>query len=271
VYHGLWGNAPFQYRSRDGVHPLQMLPTVPEWYLVLGILFSLTILGVFWTPLRLTAPILAVGLIFSTLHAFMASRSSSYRPALTARHLRLGRRGLTMWLHLLQPLARLAGRLGAGLTPWRRAPASGFVMPRPRTMKFWLERRQASEAVVQSLEASLLTQGAGVSRGGDYDRWDLEARGGLFGTVRIFALVEDHGAGRQLVRIRLLPRWSIGAAFGTAFSIVLAFAAGRDGAWIAAAALGAAAGVLALRAVYDSATTTAAALRAVDAALSERT
>ena len=46
---------------------------------------------------------------------------------------------MTATLFLLQPLARLAGRLRNGLSPWRRRLRPGAAWPRPRTVKVWSE------------------------------------------------------------------------------------------------------------------------------------
>jgi hypothetical protein len=60
-----------------------------------------------------------------------------------------------------------------------------------------------------------------VRRGGDFDHWDLEARSGMFTTVRALLGIEEHGTGRQLIRVRLWPRaarltlvvlWTLGSA-----------------------------------------------------------
>jgi hypothetical protein len=50
--------------------------------------------------------------------------------------------------------------------------------------------------------------GAVVLHGGHYDQWDLEARGGFFGSSRLLMAVEDTGSGTQLVRVRAWPRCS---------------------------------------------------------------
>ena len=44
-----------------------------------------------------------------------------------------------------------------------------------------------------------------VTRGGSYDAWDLQVRGGVFGKVRINLVAEEHGSSRQLIRVRV-PR-----------------------------------------------------------------
>ena len=72
-----------------------------------------------------------------------------------------------------------------------------------------------------------------VKKGGDFDRWDLEIRGGLLGCVRAVAMIEEHGAGKQLFRLRAwpqIPRPAIGLLF---FWVFFAALAAYDQAWLA--------------------------------------
>ena len=46
-----------------------------------------------------------------------------------------------------------------------------------------IEKMSVAERL-QAIEASLRARGARVRRGGAYDRWDLEVRGGLLGAAR---------------------------------------------------------------------------------------
>jgi hypothetical protein len=109
-------------------------------------------------------------------------------------------------LHLMQPIARLAGRIGRGLTPWRRRGVAGFCFPWKRNHQIWSETWQAPEERLAALEGALRERGASVRRGGDFDRWDLELRAGLLGSVRIDLVCEEHGQGKQLVRVRIWPK-----------------------------------------------------------------
>jgi hypothetical protein len=88
-----------------------------------------------------------------------------------------------------------------------------------------------------ALEAQLRAQGALLLHGGAWDRWDIEARFGTLGSARLRVAVEEHGQGRQLVRVHAWPRASalilaVSAVFGS-----LALVAGLDGAGSAALAL----------------------------------
>src|SRR5204863_9312235 len=121
---------------------------------------------------------------------------------------RLKQRGLTACLYVLQPVARLWGRVRHGLTPWRWRGALCFVWPRTRSFATWSERWQDGSERLQSLEAAIRALGALVVRGGECDRWDTEVRGGILGGVRVVAAVEDHGGAQQTGGLRALPRCS---------------------------------------------------------------
>src|SRR5439155_14605560 len=165
-------------------------------------------------------------------------------------------RATTALLYMLQPLARLAGRLRHGLAPWRRRTASAWAMPRPRTSSIWNERWKSPEDRLQQLEDELRREGCVVRHGGEYDRWDLQIRGGMLGAARVRMAVEEHGSGRQLVRYRSWPRWSrSGLAITTVFA-ALALGAALDGAWVACSVLGAISLIFTLSAIRDCGTAT---------------
>jgi O-antigen biosynthesis protein len=114
-------------------------------------------------------------------------------------------RAVTALLYLLQPIARLVGRLRSGLTPWRRRGAAVFRWPWPRSLAIWSECWREDAQRLQRLEAAITALGAPVRRGGDFDRWDLEVHGGLLGRARLLVAVEQHPAGAQLIRLRWWP------------------------------------------------------------------
>ena len=144
---------------------------------------------------------------------------------------------MTALLHLLQPLARLTGRLRSGLTFWRYN-ASGFALPWPRKFAVWTEHWRDPNERLKSFEADLRKPGVYVRRGGDYDRWDLEVRTGVSGSARLLMAVEDHGAGNQFVRLRVWPKWSLLGLLPIALFASLSAAAMLDRAWVASAILG---------------------------------
>jgi O-antigen biosynthesis protein len=269
IYHGTWGSAAFQSIYQPTPSLLRSLPLMPEWYLLLLTLGLLSALGILWSPLLMGLPFLLLATGASILQADMGGAHASFATASASRVDRLKRRGLTTLLHLLQPLARLSGRLRYGLTPWRRRKAAGFAFPRPRQVAIWKDQWQAPEERLRCIELTLSRAGARVLRGREHDRWDLEVRGGLFGAARLLMAIEDHGAGTQFVRARWWPQGRpIGVAAAALFGILSAWAA-LEQSWIAALILGALSAALALPAVRESAWATAVMNQAVDRALEQ--
>jgi len=236
---------------------------MPEWLLIVAILGVVSAFGLLWKPLLLAVPVLLLAVaavvaqaILSAAHADFSDRSRTLVPL-------AGLRGLTAMLHLIQPVARLWGRLHHGLTPWRRRGTPHFAFPRPRTTAVWSERWQAPEKRLASMEAILRAQGTVVASGGGYDRWDLEIRGGLFGVVRMRMAIEEHGAGRQQVLFRSWPRFSPTGFALTLMFLGLSFLALIDGAWAAGALFGAFSTLLTTRTFGDCAAATASYLYAL--------
>jgi hypothetical protein len=175
---------------------------------------------------------------------------------------RLAFRVLTAVLHLLQPLARLRGRLEAGLTPWRCHPGQLASLGR-HVVSIWSEHWRSTEDRLASLESAVRAAGLPVRRGGDFDAWDLEVRGGALGSVRLLMAIEEHGAGRQFVRVRVWPRGSrVGLAIAGA-AAAMAGAALAGGHWAPAGLMGGAALLTGLRVARACAAAAAAALHAL--------
>jgi GT2 family glycosyltransferase len=208
IYHGIWGTAPFQILYEPAPNTILSLPLMPEWYLVMLTLAALSLLSAAWKPLSAAVPLFVLALGAPLVQAVLAAERASFTSAPRSRLAELKLRALTAFLHLLQPLARLCGRMRWGLTPWRPQGAPGPALPRPRHFVIWSEQWQSAEERLQSLEGALRAERVVVTRGGDYDRWDLEVRGGLLGTARLRMAIEEHGAGKQLVRFRAWPRCS---------------------------------------------------------------
>ena len=249
IYQGMWGSAPFQSLYQPAAGWVASLPLMPEWALAVAALALLSLLGILWRPLGLALPLLAAALLVPVLQALAGARRAVFPgPAPGGPRLR----ALTALLHLVQPLARLRGRLRHGLTPWRARGLARWAAPRPRAFAVWTGRWRAGEARLGGIERALREAGALVRRGGDFDRWDLELRGGLLGSARVLMGVEDHGQGRQMVRARLWPRVAAGALVAVAFLSALSIAALVRGAVPAAAVLGALALALAARGAWEA-------------------
>jgi GT2 family glycosyltransferase len=254
IYQGTWGSALFQSVYKPAPSLYASLPLMPEWYLLIVLITILYGLAVLWRPLLLTLPLLCIAVAASIAQAGLSAARASFASDLRSRISPLKLRSLTAFLHLLQPLARLCGRLGTLLTPWRWHGAPNFTLPWLRDFAIWSESWHSVHEWLQSLEAALLSQRAVVLRGGDWDSWDLEVRGGMLGATRILMTIEEHGAGRQLVRFRCRPKCSAkGLVLVLLFASISACAA-YDHSRVISAILGGVALLIAVRMLEECAT-----------------
>jgi O-antigen biosynthesis protein len=115
-------------------------------------------------------------------------------------------RGTVALLYILQPLARLWGRMQGGLTAWRPISRAQFVFPRQHISAVWTEDWRDPAQRLEDVAMALQRQGDVIARGGEFDRWDLEVIGGALAGARLLMAIEDHGAGTQYVRTRCWPR-----------------------------------------------------------------
>jgi glycosyltransferase involved in cell wall biosynthesis len=236
VYHGTWGGAIFQSIYGPAAGLLSALPLMPEWYFVVALLGSLAALGFAWPPLLLLLPIFAVAIMLSLVQAAGAGATAPLRSQPPLR--RFASRILVALLCLLQPLARLLGRIRHGLGPWRWTGVFVGPVPMVHERSIWSENWQSCEARLTTIQSGLLRRGAVVNKGGDFDRWDLSVGGGLFGSIRALAMVEEHGRGKQLFRMRAWPKVPALALCFLLVMSVLATLAAFDQAWLAAVSLG---------------------------------
>ena len=254
VAYGTWGTGLFQSVYEPAQGGLMALALMPEWYLLVAALATISALGLVWPPLLLAVPLLAVAALAPVALAIRAGLRATFDPS-ARRPWRL--RVMTALLHLAQPCARLAGRVEHGLAPWRHWRPRGLGLPRVRTVELWSETWRAPEQWLGDIERDLIANGAAVGRGGEFDRWDLQVCGGMLGRVRTLTAVEEHGAGKQLLRVRSWP--SVNPLAATVLAAVttaalVALLAGRAG---AAAVIASIAVVLALATVTEIAAATA--------------
>ncbi len=228
VYYGTWGSELFQslyeYRGRASFANL----LGPELYVLIAALALMAASAAVWRPMIATVPLLAAAVAVPVVAAAAsASRTRAMTRRLLPPHQLAARWLLTTFLYVVQPPARMAGRLRASV-----APASGrgrrFAPPLQRVIKTWSESWRSSDQRLAEIASGLRRTGAIVSCGGAYDRWDLHARHGLTAAVRIRMGVEEHGAGRQLVHVHLAPRYSRVAIALVVLLTLLAIAAWMD-------------------------------------------
>jgi GT2 family glycosyltransferase len=243
VYYGTWGSGLFQrlYQpSAQGANGSILL--MPEWYLLIAGLAVVGALGAAWSKLSLAVPVLAAATVALLACALVNGARAAFPAPPATRRRRLWLKALTSALYLVQPLARLRGRLAHGLTPWRARRPHLRVTPRRRAWTLWSEEWQSPEQRLERLEDALRAEGAALRRGTDWDRWDLEVRVGALGAALVQTATEEHGEGHQLMRFRVRPRipqWTLClAAASGVLALIVGFAVWPLACAIAAAGIG---------------------------------
>jgi O-antigen biosynthesis protein len=263
VYHGSWGRAPFQSLHESTPSLLTVLPTMPEWYVVILGLAGLSALSLLWPKLIAVLPFLLMAAGATVWQAVLSAAQASFPSQPRARLTRMKLYALTACLHLLQPLARLWGRARHGLTAFRLRGPRGMNLPFPMNNVIWSENWRSPEEALRLLARSLREGGAVLVHGGECERWDLESRGGTLGAARLFTTVEEHGEGKQLFRFRCVPRFSPEGVIAITLLTALSVAAAIDRYWLAYNILGIATVVLLGRTLYEAACAMSALQRAI--------
>jgi hypothetical protein len=228
VRYGTWGSGLFQSIYQPAPGGLANLLLAPEVLLVLAGLGCIAVFGILWAPLLLAFPPFLAGVLAVLWRAVASGWQAHSRVAGRSAFETFQRRELTATLFLLQPVARLAGRLRNGLSPWRRRLRPNAAWPRPRTVEVWSEFWRQPHDFIQLLQDALAARGGYVRSGGPFDRWDLDLRAGPLGGVKIRTAVEEHGSGKQLLRVRVWPRASARGMAAAALLVLLsAYAAGN--------------------------------------------
>lgn len=263
IYQGTWGAALFQSVYQPAAGLWSALPQMPEWWLLIFALAGLSVLGLHWPPLLSALPLLGLALSAALLQAFAGGARASFLTKPASRGAELKLRGLTAALHFIQPLARLRGRIEHGLSLWRNRSLTGLAWPRNFTVALWSENWREPSEWLERTAQNLRAGGIVTQHGGDFDAWDLMARGGLLSAVRLLAVTEEHGAGRQLVRVRAWQRVAPLSLWLMLLLTLLGLVAAIDRVPVVATALFMTVGLLVVRAAYETAIGTAAVRAAV--------
>lgn len=250
---GVWGSAPFPSVYRTDQHPFYYLPHSPAWMVASSLL---CLLGLALTPNpRVGWALLVLGLVgwivTMTRCVVFARRSdiTGLPPigTLSPRASRLRYRALIAWMHLIQPIARLYGRM-RGLwsppqviapehvsrAPWkaplptpRDAATSGLLaLGMHAERSYWSESWIESHATLNELAGILKASRPAPHVHGD-DGWhadrDLSLPVGRWGWLHVRTLIEEHAQGRCLLRVgtRLRPS-SLGVVKAVGLVLLLA-------------------------------------------------
>lgn len=220
IRYGTWGTRLFQSIYQPAQRSWNALLVIPEWYLLLGILAVGFLLSLVWQPLLWMSLPLGLGLALTVFQAASGTaRSLAQSNQSSASPIIRGRRFLLiMWLKLIQPIARLTGRIQEGLTLWRRRKAFGYTSPLPNTKAIWSEEWVWITDRLTTFEKLFKAEDVAVVRGGEFDRWDLEAWTGRMASVRTGLTIEEHGDGKQYLYFRA---WAHPTAAGRILPILL--------------------------------------------------
>ncbi len=224
---GVWGTAAFPSVYRTDVHPFAFLPHSIKWQVLS---FVLTIGGLLiastgrhhWASALLLGPGL-IGIAMTIAKNITYALRSDVDSL--AGH-RLWYRVVVAYLHFIQPLARLRGRIRAVLSPpevalphAQRQTSRG---PRPSLREAWrslllisgnvTEDRYWSETwtsadrfltrVTEWLRRSRAVRTIEIDEGWSDDR-DVSVFVGRWAWLDIRAIVEEHGSGKSLLRVSM--------------------------------------------------------------------
>jgi GT2 family glycosyltransferase len=258
---GVWGTAAFPAVYRTDVHPFAFMPHSIRWQVVASVL---TICGIgvaavgghTWAATLL----LASGLLGL---AFTVGRNIAYAMRSEVNSLKGSKvwyRATVAYLHFLQPLARARGRIRGMLSPPEVAapPARPQTSRGPRPSlsetwralvlvsgsvtedRFWSETWTSAARVLSQLSSWLRRSHAvrsiEIDEGWSDDR-DVSILVGRWAWLDVRALVEEHAAGKALLRVGMHLRPTlfgvvtalglgigllVGAALGVAYRFRLA-------------------------------------------------
>lgn len=230
VFYGTWGSALFQSIYQPAAGYINALPLMPEWYLFSGLLALIAGLGFLWSPLLWVWALFCFSIGIVVVQAARSAFKNALPEIIVQK--KTTYRLLITFLHIVQPVARLYGRLRHGLTPWSQSKETGFRFLLPFRSEICTcmtnETKEPGEWL-EAIEANLIAQNTRVRRGGAFHRWDLQATNSLFCNSYGLLLVEEYGGSQRLrFRIRQAPAKLLIVA--VSILVTLAFFAYRDGA-----------------------------------------
>jgi GT2 family glycosyltransferase len=250
---GIWGTAAFPSVYRTDVHPFAFLPHSIKWQLISTVL-TMVGAGVAATGRHEWAAFLLLGSgligIAATISKNIAYAMRSEVDSLAGS--KLWYRAMVAYLHFLQPVARIRGRIRGLLSP----PEVAQPATRPQTSRgprpslaeagralllisgnvtedrFWSETWTSADRVLSQLTAWLRQSRAvrtiEVDDGWADDR-DVSILVGRWAWLDVRALVEEHGGGKALLRVgtHLRPTsFGVVAALGIGVALLVGAATG---------------------------------------------
>jgi GT2 family glycosyltransferase/DNA-binding beta-propeller fold protein YncE len=297
---GVWGTAAFPSVYRADIHPFAFMPHSLKWQILsLGLSIAGAGLARIGGHSWATALLLSTGL-FGIAMTLAKNISYAWRSDVgSLPGTRLWYRVVVAYLHFLQPFARIRGIIRGILSPPEvmGAGEGRYVQagsrqtsrgPRPSIRetrralallvggvsedRYWSERWTSSERVLTQLTEWLRRSRSvriiEIDEGWSHDR-DVSILVGRWAWLDVRALVEEHAAGKTLLRTNMYLRptsFGVVTAVGIAAAIVSATSAGVALRWpIAGLAAAAVTMAVTAYAVFRTAQSTAIVQRGVRA------
>jgi GT2 family glycosyltransferase len=226
---GIWGSAAFPSVYHMQSFALVFLPHSVRWQIASAALVAAALPLGFVAGPAYALPVAAVGLAGMAITIFLCVRYAlasdiDTLPAIGGRSPRASRviyRLMIAWLHVVQPFARATGNVRGMLHPPHVSQPSTARTLRPSlgdlawalyllgggtfAPRFWAERWIGADSLLtlmtDRLRATPLTRSVEIE-----DRWpparDIRVPVWPFAWLDLLVLVENHAAGRSLIRIR---------------------------------------------------------------------
>lgn len=267
IYHGVWGNAPFQSVYAHPEAAGLALHHWPVFYLTLALLIGLSVLSPLWPALWVAFPVFCIGFSLVVIEALIGALASTGSGKMLPGPRKWKAVATTTLLYLLQPIVRHWGRfVGLRQSVQARLKRDGGRLPKPLTGWRWSETWIAPETRIAAIESELRVHGIPLTRGGDYDPWDFELHAGVMGGARMSLAIEDHSGAAQMIRYRIVPHVRLVFVAAVLVSLLLAILAAADSAWAAALVLAIVAGGLTFAVLRACSRALGWGLRALDSA-----
>jgi GT2 family glycosyltransferase/DNA-binding beta-propeller fold protein YncE len=289
---GVWGTAAFPSVYRADVHPFAFMPH-SIWWQIVSFVLTLSGLGVAATRSHQWAAGLLLGSGIVGLAVTVAKNLAyAFRSDVaTLAGSKVWYRAMVAYLHFIQPLARMRGRIRGILSP----PAVALPRAEPQTSRgpkpsfreaidallllsgavtedlFWSEAWTSADLQLTQLtdwlRRSRAVHSIEIDDGWSDDR-DVSVFVGRWAWLDIRALAEDHGSGRTLIRVstHLRPTsFGVVTAVGLGAALLIAAGAGLSLRWpLAGAATAAMTLLIIAMTAWRTAQSTAIVRRAVN-------
>jgi hypothetical protein len=211
IYHGVFGSAPFQTLYASTPAFILMLCTTLEYHVLVTLpVWVLSVTIHLLLPLAVTSLLLSVGICVA----------SGMQASLPKNKTRWWSRPLVALLFFLQPIVRGWERYAGRLRLRPQAEASRETLDSValrdsgeslREARYWsahgVDRARLVALVIEELNRRGWPNRSDIG----WSEFDLEIYGNRWSHLQLTTAAEDHPRGRQLIRCRLRPRWSLQA------------------------------------------------------------